>query len=103
MAAHANGSAQAATTNETSVAQEVSSPAPVASANGKIGNASEKQAAVLRKNGWTDAQVAELDYATLKAAMDGCFGKGPKVAPPKTVAGSANLTIVPKTGTDDDF
>ena len=37
VAAHANGSAQAATTNETSVAQEVSSPAPVASATARSG------------------------------------------------------------------
>ena len=104
VAAHANGSAQAATTNETSVAQEVTKPAPTASADGKVGLASPKQAGVLRTNGWTDAQIAAIpDYPNLKAIMDGCFGKGPKVAPPKTVAGSANLTIVPKTGTDDDF
>ena len=102
VAAHAGAAVQIATTHETSTAPQVSKPAPTA--DGKIGLASEKQAAVMRKNGWNDAQIAELDYATLKAVMDGCFGKSPKIDPPKTVQGGGTLHIVPAaTGTDDEF
>jgi hypothetical protein len=75
--------------------------APAPSADGRIGFASEKQLVYLHREHWTDAQVAELSKDELKRVMDGIFGKGDKISPPKTVQGKANLQLVQPTGTEE--
>jgi len=79
----------------------VQKSAPVA---GKVGNASEKQANVLRKHGWSDAQIQGMDYASVKDVMDSIMNPSrDEIRPPK-VASGANLTLVKPTGTDNiDF
>ncbi len=89
--------AAAYSTNETRTVTQAN--IPVAPATG-TGFASEKQAAVMRKNGWNDAQIATLSRDDVRAVMDGCFGKGPKIEPPKVAA--AALHVVPRTGTDNE-
>ncbi|MDE2105040.1 MAG: hypothetical protein KGL39_47820, partial [Patescibacteria group bacterium] len=91
----ARPAAQGATTTKT----DTRTPAP--SGDGRVGFASEKQLVYLHREHWTDEQVAALGKDELKAVMDGIFGKGDKILPPKTVSGSAQLHVVPKTGTEE--
>jgi hypothetical protein len=83
---------------ETQGTTETQKAAPAPSGHGF---ASEKQLVYLHREHWTDEQVAALSKEELKRVMDGIFGKGDKISPPKT---ASHLQLVGKTGTTaEDF